>query len=241
MSAAASAARPRASCSGEENPALRQLAERNHGGNLPRHGLGLRSAATGAAMATTCYSASGQVGRRWQHAFEEHRPAIMAADQEEKSESNGETVAESRPVVQGRPGLPGARPNVLFIMVDQWPGHLLGCAGHPVIETPTLDRLASLGTRYGRAYSESPICIAARRTLMTGTSPRTHGDRVFNARLPMRIMCVTLRRLYATSSRSRPVVLCCFVRYVIGAGASNAAGGGAHDTGANPTFHQRIG
>ena len=36
-------------------------------------------------------------------------------------------------------------PNVLFIMVDQWPGALLG-AGHPVIQTPTLDHLARLGT-----------------------------------------------------------------------------------------------
>ena len=35
--------------------------------------------------------------------------------------------------------------NILFITVDQWPGHLLGCAGHPVIETPTLDQLARLG------------------------------------------------------------------------------------------------
>ena len=71
------------------------------------------------------------------------------------------------------------RPNVLFVMVDQWPGHLLGLAGHPVIETPTLDWLARLGTVYPKAYSECPICIPARRTVMTGTSPRRHGDRVF--------------------------------------------------------------
>jgi arylsulfatase A-like enzyme len=72
-----------------------------------------------------------------------------------------------------------ASPNVLLVMVDQWPGKLLGAAGHPAILTPTLDHLARLGTRFDRAYSECPICIPARRTLMTGTSPRTHGDRVF--------------------------------------------------------------
>ncbi|KSV73567.1 hypothetical protein N183_24340 [Sinorhizobium sp. Sb3] len=60
-----------------------------------------------------------------------------------------------------------------------------GCAGHPVIETPTLDHLASIGTRFSRAYSECPICIPARRTIMTGTSPRRHGDRVFQPSLPM--------------------------------------------------------
>lgn len=71
------------------------------------------------------------------------------------------------------------RPNVLLVTADQWPGGLLGCAGHPVVQTPTLDQLARNGVRYTRAYSESPICIPARRTLLTGTDTRTHGDRVF--------------------------------------------------------------
>ncbi|WP_454855283.1 sulfatase-like hydrolase/transferase [Rhizobium binxianense] len=83
------------------------------------------------------------------------------------------------------PGGDAARPNVLFITVDQWPGNLLGCADHPVIETPTLDHLASVGTRFSRAYSECPICIPARRTIMTGTSPRRHGDRTFQPSLRM--------------------------------------------------------
>lgn len=74
-------------------------------------------------------------------------------------------------------------PHVLFIAVDQWPGHLLGCAGHPVIQTPTIDHLARLGTRYTRAYAESPICIPSRRSMMTGRSPRGHGDRSFNPTL----------------------------------------------------------
>jgi arylsulfatase len=76
------------------------------------------------------------------------------------------------------------RPNVLLVTVDQWPGALLGCAGHPVLQTPTLDQLARNGVRYTRAYSESPICIPARRTLLTGTDTRTHGDRVFNTVRP---------------------------------------------------------
>lgn len=72
-----------------------------------------------------------------------------------------------------------ARPNVLLVLVDQWPGRLLRAAGHPVIQTPTIDAIARNGVRFTRAYSECPICIPARRTLMTGTTPRTHGDRVF--------------------------------------------------------------
>ena len=78
-----------------------------------------------------------------------------------------------------------APPNVLFVTVDQWPASLLGSAGHPVVETPTLDQLARVGTSYTRAYAECPICIPARRSMMTGTSPRRHGDREFQPALPM--------------------------------------------------------
>jgi arylsulfatase len=61
----------------------------------------------------------------------------------------------------------------------------LGCAGHPAIQTPTLDQLAANGIRFTNAYAECPVCIPARRTLMTGTPPRTHGDRVFQETMPM--------------------------------------------------------
>lgn len=71
------------------------------------------------------------------------------------------------------------RPHVLLITTDHWPGSLLGAVGHPCIQTPTLDQLCRNGVRYPRAYSENPVCVPARRTLMTGCPPRAHGDRVF--------------------------------------------------------------
>ena len=77
------------------------------------------------------------------------------------------------------------QPNVLLICTDHWPASLLGVAGHRTVETPTLDQLARNGTRFTNAYSECPVCIPARRTLMTGTTPRTHGDRVFKTDEPM--------------------------------------------------------
>ena len=64
------------------------------------------------------------------------------------------------------------RPNVLLVTADHWPGDLLGAEGHPCVQTPTLDELARSGVRFPRAYSESPTCLGARRTLMTGCSPR---------------------------------------------------------------------
>ena len=76
-------------------------------------------------------------------------------------------------------------PNVLLITTDQWPGSLLGCAGHPVVQTPTLDLLAREGIRFDQALSECPVCIPARRTLMTGLSPRSHGTRSYQTRMPL--------------------------------------------------------
>ena len=77
------------------------------------------------------------------------------------------------------------QPNVLLLTADHWPGSLLGAAGHPAIETPTLDNLARNGIRFTNAYTECPVCIPARRTLLTGTTPRTHGDRTFQVELGM--------------------------------------------------------
>nr|WP_306267972.1 sulfatase-like hydrolase/transferase [Pararhizobium sp. IMCC3301] len=81
---------------------------------------------------------------------------------------------------------PVQNPNVLLIMADQWSGSRLGLEGHPTVETPTLDQLARNGVCYSKAYSESPACIPARRSIYTGTTARTHGDRVFrkSGRMP---------------------------------------------------------
>jgi len=77
------------------------------------------------------------------------------------------------------------RPNVLLIVTDHWPAHILGAAGHKVVKTPGLDELASIGIRFTNCYSECPVCIPARRSLMTGQKPSSHGDRVFSTRLKM--------------------------------------------------------
>ena len=74
-----------------------------------------------------------------------------------------------------------SQPNFLVVSTDHWAASLLGAAGHPAIQTPTLDTLARNGVRFSNCYATCPVCIPARRTLMTGTSPKTHGDRVFKA------------------------------------------------------------
>lgn len=58
--------------------------------------------------------------------------------------------------------------NVLVIMADEHAPDALGCAGHPLVKTPNLDRLASAGSRFTRAYTPSPICVPARAAFQTG-------------------------------------------------------------------------
>ncbi len=81
------------------------------------------------------------------------------------------------------------RPNVLLIVADHWAAEFLGVARHPALLTPGLDELAQCGVRFTNAYSESPVCIPARRTLMTGLTPRSHGDRTFDDSLAMPPVC----------------------------------------------------
>ncbi|MBT3378363.1 MAG: arylsulfatase [Lentisphaerae bacterium] len=67
-----------------------------------------------------------------------------------------------------------ARPNILLLMTDQHRGDCLGIAGHPVVQTPYLDSIGGTGAYFPHAYSACPVCIPARRTLMSGQRPVTH-------------------------------------------------------------------
>jgi arylsulfatase A-like enzyme len=59
--------------------------------------------------------------------------------------------------------------NVLFITVDQWRGDCLSAAGHPVLRTPALDRLAAQGTRFANHWANAAPCGPSRACLYTGT------------------------------------------------------------------------
>ena len=59
--------------------------------------------------------------------------------------------------------------NVLLITLDQFRGDCLSSAGHPVVRTPGLDRLARAGVRFARHYSQAAPCAPGRACLYTGT------------------------------------------------------------------------
>ena len=58
--------------------------------------------------------------------------------------------------------------NVLFITVDQWRGDCLSRLGHPVVQTPSLDRLAAEGVLFARHYAQATPCGPSRASLYTG-------------------------------------------------------------------------
>jgi arylsulfatase A-like enzyme len=67
------------------------------------------------------------------------------------------------------------KPNILLFVTEQHRGDCLGIEDHPVLLTPNMDAIAGAGARFTSAYSPCPTCIAARRTLLSGQVPATHG------------------------------------------------------------------
>ena len=64
----------------------------------------------------------------------------------------------------------GRKPNILFIPVDDLRPQL-GCYGRRQMISPNIDRLASEGTLFSRAYCNVPVCGASRASLLTGVRP----------------------------------------------------------------------
>ncbi len=66
----------------------------------------------------------------------------------------------------------GKRPNVLFFVSDDLRPEL-GCYGNDIIQSPNIDRLASRGIVFNRAYCQQAVCSPSRSSVMTGTRPDT--------------------------------------------------------------------
>lgn len=60
------------------------------------------------------------------------------------------------------------RPNILLFLTDDHGAWATGAYGNTEVQTPTLDSLARLGTRFTRAYTPTPVCSPARACLLTG-------------------------------------------------------------------------
>ncbi len=66
------------------------------------------------------------------------------------------------------------RPNVVFILTDDQRYDAMGCAGHPWLKTPNMDRLAKEGVLFKNAFVTTSLCSPSRGSFLTGCYAHTH-------------------------------------------------------------------
>ncbi|SMO48662.1 sulfatase family protein [Fodinibius sediminis] len=66
-------------------------------------------------------------------------------------------------------------PNIVFIISDDQAWTDYSFMGHPHIETPHIDELASEGLTFTRGYLTAPVCRPSLASLITGLYPHQHG------------------------------------------------------------------
>ena len=67
------------------------------------------------------------------------------------------------------------RPNILFILCDDIRWDHLGCAGHPNIKTPNIDRLAHEGVHFRNMFCTTSLCSPSRASILSGLYGHSHG------------------------------------------------------------------
>ena len=86
-------------------------------------------------------------------------------------------------------------PNIVFILVDDLRWDELSCAGHPVVRTPHIDRLAREGAIFHNAFHTTPLCSPSRACFLTGQYAHAHGIVDNTARNEQSKRLVTFPRL----------------------------------------------
>lgn len=67
------------------------------------------------------------------------------------------------------------KPNIIFVLLDDFGYSDLGCYGSRFYETPNIDRLAHEGVRFTDAYAACPVSSPTRAAIMTGRYPVNTG------------------------------------------------------------------
>lgn len=94
-------------------------------------------------------------------------------------------------------GLKEKKPNVVYILTDQWRGSALGYAGNPDVKTPNLDKFAQQAVNFTNTVSVTPVCTPHRAALLTGRFPTTTGMFLNDIHLPAQEF--TMAEIYKTA------------------------------------------
>jgi N-acetylglucosamine-6-sulfatase len=86
------------------------------------------------------------------------------------------------------------KPNIVFIVIDDLRWDDIGCAGHPFVKTPHIDRIAKEGVRFRNFFATTPLCSPSRASILTGQYAHTHGvrDNRDNVALSMKLITFPL-------------------------------------------------
>ncbi|MEN8777320.1 MAG: sulfatase-like hydrolase/transferase, partial [Polaribacter sp.] len=103
--------------------------------------------------------------------------ALIIALSSCKKRTKTELVAENTKIIS-------KKPNIVFILTDQWRGSALGYAGNPDVKTPNLDAFANEAVNFTNTVSVTPVCTPHRAALLTGRFPTTTGMFLNDIHLP---------------------------------------------------------
>ena len=82
------------------------------------------------------------------------------------------------------------KPNIVYILTDQWRVQALAYAGDPNVKTPKLDKFAEEAVNFTNAVSVLPVCTPHRASLLTGRYPTSTGMFLNDLYLPDEELCM---------------------------------------------------
>jgi len=82
------------------------------------------------------------------------------------------------------------KPNVIYILTDQWRASAFAYAGDPNVKTPQIDKFAKEAIRFTNAVSVCPVCTPYRASLLTGKYPTSTGMFLNDIYLPEEELCM---------------------------------------------------
>ncbi len=82
------------------------------------------------------------------------------------------------------------KPNVIYILTDQWRSTAFGYAGNPTVKTPNIDRFSEEAVNFQNAVSVCPVCTPHRAALLTGRFPTSTGMFMNDLYLPEKELCM---------------------------------------------------
>ncbi len=82
------------------------------------------------------------------------------------------------------------KPNVVYILTDQWRASAFGYAGDPNVQTPNIDKFAKEAVNFFNAVTVAPVCTPYRGSLLTGRYPTSTGMFLNDLYLPEEELCM---------------------------------------------------